>query len=124
MLLKTDTQGSQESFIVELVPWIDLDKLSVVSETLSPLEETCRLDFLKSSQLSEAAEGRRSKKSVVEWLSSHQLTVTEEAEGVISIQGGLVKVRPPYRVDDCQSSNLIVLDRITSILALMPADEA
>lgn len=64
-----------------------------------------------------------SKESVIEWLSNHQLTVSEEAEEVISIQGGLVKVRRPYRVDDCESSNVIVLDRIRSLLALMPATE-
>ena len=115
---------------IVVLPWIDLDKLSVVNsdKDLATVEEdqVLRQKLLLSSAAA-AASGKNSSdhsrdpEAIVDWLKKHQLSVEFQAEKeTIAIQGGLVKLKSPYTANDCQATNLIVLDRVTSILAQMP----
>jgi len=113
---------------IVVLPWIDLSKLSVVER--KDLEKTAEEDQIIREKLLSSAEKNLSKTDqkissncdpefIVDWLKKHQLCVEFQQE-IISIQGGLVKLKPPYSVNDCQATNLIVLDRVTAILAQMP----
>ena len=116
---------------IVVLPWIDLDKLSVVNsdKDLATVEEdqVLRQKLLLSSADASAASEKNSSnpcrdpEAIVDWLKKHQLSVEFQAEKeTIAIQGGLVKLKSPYTAKDCQATNLIVLDRVTSILAQMP----
>ena len=116
---------------IVVLPWIDLDKLSVVNsdKDLATVEEdqVLRQKLLLSSADASAASEKNSSnpcrdpEAIVDWLKKHQLSVEFQAEKeTIAIQGGLVKLKSPYTANDCQATNLIVLDRVTSILAQMP----
>lgn len=106
----------QESQEISLLPWIDLDKLTVVSEDIDQESEKLRQNLLLSNTTEVAGV---SKKSVIDWLEKHQLRVSQEAEDVILVEGGLAKLRPPYRPSEIECSNVIILDRVTSILTGM-----
>jgi len=120
---------SSETLKKEIVvlPWIDLSKLSVVES--KDLQNTAEQDQLirekllcseKKTEVEKVSSNYNcDPEIIVDWLKKHQLCVEFQQE-IISIQGGLVKLKPPYTVNDCQATNLIVLDRVTSILAQMP----
>ena len=125
---------------IVVLPWIDLTKLSVVTKNWEKIDlatadqdQIIREKLLlnstascfneeKSSSCSGAgaSEAAAEPEVVVNWLKKHQLSV-EFQNKIISIQGGLVKLKYPYTANECQSTNLIVLDRVTSILAQMPS---
>ena len=125
---------------IVVLPWIDLTKLSVVTKNWEKIDlatadqdQIIREKLLlnstascfnekKSSNCSGAgaSEAAAEPEVVVNWLKKHQLSV-EFQNKIISIQGGLVKLKYPYTANECQSTNLIVLDRVTSILAQMPS---
>ena len=126
--IKSDSETLKKEIVV--LPWIDLSKLSVVENSQSKdLQKTAEEDQIirekllleKKSETEEkfSSNYNRDPESIVDWLKKHQLCVEFQQE-IISIQGGLVKLKPPYSVNDCQATNLIVLDRVTSILAQMP----
>lgn len=107
-----------------LVPWIDLDKLSVIQDPEDgEVSEDLKLRQELLEQSKTTCGAGRNKKSVFDWLTKHQLSVEELEDGLISIQGGLAKLRPPYSAaEDCEAANVIILDRITAILDQMPAE--
>ena len=122
---------------IVVLPWIDLTKLSVVTKNWEKIDlatadqdQIIRENLLLNSTASCFNEKKSSNCSgvsaaaepevVVNWLKKHQLSV-EFRNKIISIQGGLVKLKYPYTANECQSTNLIVLDRVTSILAQMPS---
>ena len=126
---------------IVVLPWIDLTKLSVVTKNWEKIDlatadqdQIIREKLLLNSTASCFNEKKSSNCSgagasaaaaaepevVVNWLKKHQLSV-EFQNKIISIQGGLVKLKYPYTANECQSTNLIVLDRVTSILAQMPS---
>ena len=122
---------------IVVLPWIDLTKLSVVTKNWEKIDlatadqdQIIRENLLLNSTASCFNEKNSSNCSgvsaaaepevVVNWLKKHQLSV-EFRNKIISIQGGLVKLKYPYTANECQSTNLIVLDRVTSILAQMPS---
>ena len=123
---------------IVVLPWIDLTKLSVVTKNWEKIDlatadqdQIIREKLLlnstascfsekNSSNCSGASAAAAEPEVVVNWLKKHQLSV-EFQNKIISIQGGLVKLKYPYTANECQSTNLIVLDRVTSILAQMPS---
>ena len=115
---------------IVVLPWIDLSKLSVVENSSKDLQNTAEQDQIIREKLLSTEKNLKTEdqktvplncdpKIIVDWLKKHQLCVEFQQE-IISIQGGLVKLKPPYSVNDCQATNLIVLDRVSSILAQMP----
>lgn len=125
---------------IVVLPWIDLSKLSVVVNDKVDLEtaeqdqkireklllstpSSCfhekNADESENKNSSNHTGAPRDPEKIVNWLKKHQLSV-EFANETISIQSGLVKLKHPYTANDCQATNLIVLDRVTSILAQMP----
>ena len=65
------------------------------------------------------------KAQVIDLLQRHQIQVTQEDDdnsnnqhSTLSIQGGLARLRPPYR--QFEASNVIVLDRLNTLLDQMP----
>ena len=139
---KRPTDNNSETIKKEIVvlPWIDLTKLSVVTKNWEKIDlatadqdQIIREKLLLNSTASCFNEKNSSNCSgagasaaaaepevVVNWLKKHQLSV-EFQNNIISIQDGLVKLKYPYTAKECQSTNLIVLDRVTSILAQMPS---
>lgn len=136
-----NSKNNSETIKKEIVvlPWIDLTKLSVVTKNWEKIDlatadqdQIIREKLLLNSTASCFNEKKSSNCSgvsaaaaaepevVVNWLKKHQLSV-EFQNKIISIQGGLVKLKYPYTANECQSTNLIVLDRVTSILAQMPS---
>ena len=134
-----NSKNNSETIKKEIVvlPWIDLTKLSVVTKNWEKIDlatadqdQIIREKLLLNSTASCFNEKNSSNCSgvsaaaepevVVNWLKKHQLSV-EFQNKIISIQGGLVKLKYPYTANECQSTNLIVLDRVTSILAQMPS---
>ena len=123
---------------IVVLPWIDLTKLSVVTKNWEKIDlatadqdQIIREKLLlnstascfnekNSSNCSGASAAAAEPEVVVNWLKKHQLSV-EFQNKIISIQGGLVKLKYPYTANECQSTNLIVLDRVTSILGQMPS---
>ena len=115
---------------IVVLPWIDLSKLSVVENSSKDLQNTAEQDQIIREKLLSTEKNLKTEDQktvplncdpeiIVDWLKKHQLCVEFQQE-IISIQGGLVKLKPPYSVNDCQATNLIVLDRVSSILAQMP----
>ena len=111
---------------IVVLPWIDLSKLSVVENSQNTAEQDQIIrEKLLSTEKNLKTEDKKTAplncdpEIIVDWLKKHQLCVEFQQE-IISIQGGLVKLKPPYSVNDCQATNLIVLDRVSSILAQMP----
>ena len=132
---KNNSETIKKEIVV--LPWIDLTKLSVVTKNWEKIDlatadqdQIIREKLLLNSTASCFNEKKSSNCSgvsaaaepevVVNWLKKHQLSV-EFQNKIISIQGGLVKLKYPYTANECQSTNLIVLDRVTSILAQMPS---
>ena len=62
------------------------------------------------------------KAQVIDLLQRHQIQVTQveddNCNNQLIIQGGLARLRPPYR--QFEASNVIVLDRLNSLLDQMP----
>ena len=65
------------------------------------------------------------KAQVIDLLQRHQIQVTQEDDdnsnnqhSTLFFQGGLARLRPPYR--QFEASNVIVLDRLNSLLDQMP----
>ena len=58
------------------------------------------------------------RRRVVSWLKKHMLQV-QEANGVLQIQED-VRIHPPYTVEQCESENEVVLERIIWILQQLP----
>ena len=115
---------------IVVLPWIDLSKLSVVENSSKDLQNTAEQDQIIREKLLSTEKNLKTEDQktvplncdpeiIVDWLKKHQLCVEFQQE-IISIQGGLVKLKPPYSVNDCQATNLIVLERVSSILAQMP----
>ena len=139
-LTDNNSKNNSETIKKEIVvlPWIDLTKLSVVTKNWEKIDlatadqdQIIREKLLlnstascfnekNSSNCSGASAAAAEPEVVVNWLKKHQLSV-EFQNKIISIQGGLVKLKYPYTANECQSTNLIVLDRVTSILAQMPS---
>ena len=128
VLIKRVERGeSLEDTQVVLIPWIDLDSLLVVNNT-TLLDEDRRLrqKLLEKQSLNSEVEiesnknssRRRTKEDVIGLLQKHQIEVTslEKSADILSICGGVAILKPPYV--QCETSNVIVLDRISSILKL------
>ena len=126
VLIKRVERGeSLEDTQVVLIPWIDLDSLLVVNDT-TLLDEDRRLrqKLLEKQSLNSEVEiesnknSRRTKEDVIGLLQKHQIEVTtlEKSADILSICGGVAILKPPYV--QCETSNVIVLDRISSILKL------
>lgn len=61
-------------------------------------------------------EGRKSR--VIACLTQNQLLVVEEEDTrTLSVEGGVAKIAWPYTTESCISTNEVVLQRISSILA-------
>ena len=126
VLIKLENESSQNKQEIALIPWIDLAQLSVVSEVSEDDDdiEELRLKLLGSNKEDPV---QVDAKQVQDWLEKHHIEVSieknEAEDSTISIEGGLVRLRPPYLTEDSciEASNVIVLDRVTSILAQMPA---
>ena len=116
MLIKRRDRNESLEDEVVLIPWIDLESLSEVNNpTLAAEDHKLRQKLLeKPSETS--TEQLRTKEEVIELLKKHQIDVGIDADGTLSILGGLAVLRPPY--NQCETSNVIVLDRISSILKL------
>ena len=108
-----------------LIPWIDLDSLLVVNNpTLLDEDRRLRQKLLEKQSLNSEVEiesnknSRRTKEDVIGLLQKHQIEVTslEKSADILSICGGVAILKPPYV--QCETSNVIVLDRISSILKL------
>ena len=120
MLIKRcDREESLEDELV-LIPWIEVESLSVVNNpTLVEEDRKLRQELLRPKQSSEKAENTeqlRTKEEVIELLKKHQIDVVLDDKENLSILGGLAVLKPPY--NQCETSNVIVLDRISSILKL------
>jgi len=125
VLIKRVERGeSLEDTQVVLIPWIDLDSLLVVNNT-TLLDEDRRLrqkllekQSLNSEVEIESNKNSRTKEDVIGLLQKHQIEVTslEKSADILSICGGVAILKPPYV--QCETSNVIVLDRISSILKL------
>ena len=125
VLIKLENESSQNKQEIALIPWIDLAQLSVVSEVS---EDDDDIEELRRELLgSDKEDVQVDAKEVQDWLEKHHIEVSieknEAEDSTISIEGGLVRLRPPYLTEDSciEASNVIVLDRVTSILAQMPA---
>lgn len=104
-----------------LIPWIDLDSLLVVNNpTLLDEDRRLRQKLLEKQSHSsfEIPKNSRTKEEVIGLLQKHQIEVTplEKSADILSICGGVAILKPPYL--HCETSNVIVLDRISSILKL------
>jgi hypothetical protein len=115
---------------ITLVPWIDLTKLSAVvnnnndsnnsnEEAFREEDESLRQKLLLQPNFSSNASYSAGKEAVINWLSKHQLDVKAHEDAIV-VQGGLVTLQPPYLAENCQATNVIVLDRVIAILARMP----
>ena len=126
VLIKLENESSQNKQEIALIPWIDLAQLSVVSEVS---EDDDDIEELRRELLGSDKEDpvQVDAKQVQDWLEKHHIEVSieknEDTTVTLSIEGGLVRLRPPYLTEDSciEASNVIVLDRVTSILAQMPA---
>lgn len=130
-LLGLDPVGSSVFLLtaenkIELVPRVDLDTLKVLDETRNRNEELVNAVLAKLSSVEEeadlsATDCEQQRLKVVDWLKKNRLSVTVTGEQkVLNVEQGLVTIKPPYRPEDCQAANTIVLDRVSSILAQMP----
>ena len=126
MLIKRVERGeSLKDTELVLIPWIDLDSLLVVNNpTLLDEDRRLRQKLLEKQSLNSEVEiesnknSRRTKEDVIGLLQKHQIEVTtlEKSADILSICGGVAILKPPYL--HCETSNVIVLDRISSILKL------
>ena len=120
MLIKRcDREESLEDELV-LIPWIELESLSVVNNpTLVEEDRRLRQELLRPKKIenkAEISEQLRTKDQVIELLKKHQIDVVIDDKENLSILGGLAVLKPPYY--QCETSNVIVLDRISAILKL------
>jgi len=58
---------------------------------------------------------------LLEWLLRHRLPVEVRHDQLV--MGDVLVIKPPYAVDDCFSTNMIVLDRIQDLIKNMPLHE-
>lgn len=81
------------------------------------LEKSRRLtsDYYQTNNDFEVTDLPVRRAQIIELFEKHQFKVTyEEDTEIISLQGGLARLRPPYR--HIEANNVIVLDRLTSLL--------
>lgn len=62
----------------------------------------------------------KKRKNLKEWLTNHFIDVAEDGEE-LKIGDDLV-ISPPYTINDCVSSNTIILERIRTILVTLKDD--
>jgi len=110
---------------IVLLPWIDLTKIKICEDQQE--ESQNRHQNIKKRLIEEGRNQKESgnseatgedlnslKLEIIELFKRHQFEVCEEDHQVISIQGGLARLRPPYR--QIEATNVIVLDRLSSLL--------
>lgn len=101
-----------------------ITKVSILAESLPGIKQ--RLDALFQpkifAQVSEE-ELKLRKQKLKMWLEKNRLPVqvTGVNEEVLTISDALL-IQPPYGVDDCHSTNEIVLGRIQGLIKNMPED--
>lgn len=64
---------------------------------------------------------KRTRKRLVDWLNRNRVPLTENPDGSLQIFD-VVKIVPPFSVDDCQCANELVLGRVRSLIEAMPGD--
>lgn len=74
--------------------------------------------FLSEDKEVSPGEIENRRERLVRWLEKNRTPV--EADGQILRIGNAVEIRPPYGIDNCFSSNEIILDRLQNLMLTMP----
>lgn len=70
-----------------------------------------------------AAELSRRRDVVCRWFGLNRIPVARSADDTISVANGVLTINAPYNVEDCYSSNEIILARVRTLLTSLPTDD-
>lgn len=101
-----------ETYNTDLLLGTSIKNINILSEEISNDEIFQITDEEEESRCSE------NKIKIKNWLKKHLIKV-EDIEDVLYI-GDDLKIYPPYLIENCISSNTIILQRVQDILSKMP----
>ncbi len=80
-------------------------------------ELTQNLDYLfkNKSNVSNPSDLKSRREEIIDWLIKNHLPVKLESNDVINILD-IVYIRQPYSIEDCESTNEIILDRVRQLV--------
>jgi hypothetical protein len=80
-------------------------------------ELTQNLDYLfkNKSNVSNSSDLKSRREEIIDWLIKNHLPVKLESNDVINILD-IVYIRQPYSIEDCESTNEIILDRVRQLV--------
>lgn len=88
-------------------------------EALREPDDKMNAFYEKLLREAEAAELAARKKLLIAWIKKNRLPVVEKEDQSLVV-GECVTISPPYKIDDCTSSNGITLRSIRRMIAKMP----
>ncbi|XP_066481436.1 gem-associated protein 6 [Tiliqua scincoides] len=93
----------------------DVEVLSEADETMK--EKLAHLFVPEESQTYSQEELESKKNSLKNWLEKNHIPVKEQGESQTTLcVAGVLTIDPPYRPEDCSSSNEIILSRIQGLI--------
>ncbi|XP_076458197.1 gem-associated protein 6-like [Babylonia areolata] len=101
-----------------------VNKTTILAESNPSIKEKLDALFHATDELKLSDEDVKAKKlRLKSWLEKNRLPVemTGSHEEVLTISGALT-IQPPYSVNDCHSTNEIILGRIQGLIKNMPED--
>ncbi|XP_015790831.1 gem-associated protein 6-like [Tetranychus urticae] len=78
-------------------------------------------DILKEKEFDEN-ELQDRKEKLIDWFKKNRIPIVEK-ENKDLVVASVITIKPPYRKDDCSSSNVMVIRRIQDLMSKMPNSE-
>lgn len=93
----------------------DVEVLTEADEVMK--EKLAHLFVPEESQTYSKEELEKKKNSLKTWLEKNHIPVKEQGESQTTLcVAGMLTIDPPYRPEDCNSSNEIILSRIQGLI--------
>ncbi|XP_048337749.1 gem-associated protein 6 isoform X2 [Sphaerodactylus townsendi] len=91
--------------------------VEIVAEAGDEMKEKLAHLFMpEERQRYSQEEVERKKTSLKDWLETNHIPVKEQGESQTLCVAGVLTIDPPYRAEDCHSSNEIILSRIQGLI--------
>lgn len=95
-----------------------VQNVEIVTEADNEMKEKLAHLFMPEEQQSYSQEElERKKTSLKDWLETNHIPVKEQGESQTTLcVAGVLTIEPPYRPEDCSSSNEIILSRVQGLI--------
>jgi hypothetical protein len=92
----------------------EIKDITIIQEN-KELNQNLDCLFKNKSQVSNSSDLKSRREEIIDWLIKNHLPVKLESNDVINILD-IVYIRQPYSIEDCESTNEIILDRVRQLV--------